>query len=99
MPGKKASLSEIMGSFGAEQDGKLELRHLPKILGDGMPDLPRNAVGRYRLISSLRQRFGDNFRALPGVSNLVKQFDSEVDLEDRIRKIKSIKLENIKKVK
>lgn len=96
---KKASLAEIMGSFGASQNGRLELEHLPKILGDAMPDLPRNSVGRYRLVKALQQRFGDNFRALPGVSGLVEQFDKEVDFEDRIERIKAVKLENFRKVK
>lgn len=96
---KKNSLAEIMGAFGASQAGNLELKHLPQILGDGLPDLPRNSVGRYRLVSALRQRFGDNFRSLPGVSGLVKQFDDEIALEDKIRKISSIKLSNFKKAK
>ncbi len=92
---KKASLSELMGSVGAQ--GNLSLKQLPQILGDAMPDLPRNQVGRYRLMSALRQRFGDNFRALPGVSGLVKEFDSEVDLEDKVQKISAIKLSSFKR--
>lgn len=95
----KVSLSEIMGSAGAAKGGKLELRHLPQILGDALPDLPRNSVGRYRLISALRQRFGDNFRSLPGVSSLVDQFDRESQLEEKIRSISAVKLSSFKKVK
>lgn len=96
---KKASLSEIMGAAGAAKSNNLELRHLPQILGDAMPDLPRNQVGRFRLIKALQQRFGDNFRSLPGVSGLVKQFDSEIDFEDRVEKIKSIKLSSFQRKK
>ncbi len=96
---KKVSLAELMGSAGASANGKLELNHLPKILGDAMPDLPRNSVGRHRLVSALQQRFGNNFRALPGVSGLVEQFDREVDFEDRIEKIKAVRLDNFRKVK
>lgn len=97
--GKKVSLSELMGSAGANAGRNLELRHLPQILGDALPDLPRNAVGRFRLVKALQQRFGDNFRALPGVSGLVEQFDHEVEFEDKIQQIKAIKLENFRKVK
>jgi hypothetical protein len=93
----KASLAELMGSVGSEKSNKLELRHLPQILGDALPDLPRNQVGRYRLVKALQQRFGDNFRSLPGVSSLVEQFDSEIDLEDKIEQIKAIKMRNIKR--
>lgn len=99
--GKKVSLSELMGTAGANAagGGSLELRHLPQILGDSLPDLPRNSLGRYRLVTALQQRFGDNFRSLPGVSGLVEQFDREVSFEDKIMKIKAIKLENFRKVK
>jgi hypothetical protein len=93
----KASLAELMGSTAAGKSGKLELRHLPQILGDALPDLPRNQVGRYRLVKALQQRFGDNFRSLPGVSSLVEQFDSEIDLEDKIEQIKAIKMRNLKR--
>jgi hypothetical protein len=96
---KKASLSEIMGSAGANNAGNLQLKHLPQILGDAMPHLPRNQVGRFRLIKALQQRFGDNFRALPGVSGLVKQFDSEIEFEDKIDRIKAIKLSHYTKRK
>lgn len=99
MATKKASLSELMGGTGAQHSGNLKLEHLPNILGDALPDLPRNQVGRYRLVRALQQRFGDNFRALPGVSGLVDQFDNEIALEDKISKIKAIKLSNFRKAK
>lgn len=87
----KASLAELMGSKAASSGG-LSLSQLPDILGDAMPELPRNAVGRFRLIQALQQRFGDNFRALPGVKNIVKEFDDEVAYEGRIAKISAIRL-------
>lgn len=89
----RSSLSELMGKSGAAaaQHGGLKLEHLPHILGDGMPELPRNAIGRHRLVMALKQRFGDNFRALPGVSGLVSQFDGEIATEEKIAKLKAIK--------
>lgn len=96
---KKASLAELMGGIGAQSAENLSLKQLPKILGDAMPDLPRNSLGRYRLVSALRQRFGDNFRSLPGVSGLVEQFDKEIEFEDRIERIKAVKLKDFVKVK
>lgn len=93
---KKASLSELMGVAGAQNAGHLSLSHLPQILGDAMPDLPRDQVGRYRLVRALQQRFGDNFRSLPGVSGLVDQFDKEIDVEHKIAKISAIKLKDIR---
>jgi hypothetical protein len=80
-----------MGSAASAKGGSLELEHLPHILGDAMPELPKNAVGRYRLLRSLKARFGPNFRSLPGVSGLLKQFDGVVDTERTVQKIRNIK--------
>lgn len=87
----KVSLAELMGSQGAEG---LSLKSLPSVLGEAMPELPRNAVGRHRLVRALQQRFGNNFRTLPGVKDLVKQFDDEVSMEVRIARIQAIKLKD-----
>lgn len=97
---KRASLAELMGSKAAEAvgvAGKLSLSQLPSILGDAMPDLPRNQVGRHRLVSALHQRFGPNFRALPGVSNLINEFDSDIALEDKIAQLRSIRYQRKEK--
>lgn len=92
MAGKKTSLAEMMGSNGAHQSTNgLQLSRLHEILGDATPELPRNAVGRHRLIRALNQRFGKNFRSLPGISNLIKQFDSDLEVEKKIAHISSIK--------
>jgi len=86
---KKLSLAELMGSHGAQHG--MQLSRLHEVLGDAMPELPRNPVGRHRLITALHQRFGEGFRNLPGVSGLMKQFDGEVEFERRIAQLKAIK--------
>ncbi len=85
-----------MGSTGAAGNGKLSLNQLPEILGEGMPELPRNPVGRHRLIRSLQQRFGKNYRSLPGVKDLVAEFDKDIDLEIRIQRIGAIRMKRSK---
>lgn len=90
MATRKATLAELMGSTGAEA-GKLSLSHLPEILGEAMPELPKTSLGRHRLIRSLQQRFGDNFRSLPGIKDLIKEFDDDMALERKIAKLKAIK--------
>lgn len=92
----KASLAEMMGTFGASSNGQMSLGDLPNILGDMMPELPRTAVGRHRLIRALQQRFGKNFRSLPGVQGLVTEFDADVSHEDKMRQIREIKYERKK---
>lgn len=89
--GKKVSLAEMMGSQAAGHGSGLRLSHLHDILGDAMPELPRDQVGRHRLIMALHQRFGANFRSLPGITGLVKQFDDEIDFEKRVSQLKQIK--------
>lgn len=93
MAAKRASLAELMGkgAAAAGTSGKLSLDSLHEILGDAMPELPKNAVGRYRLVRSLKARFGPNFRALPGVGDLVKEFDGHVETEKQIERIRQIK--------
>lgn len=96
MATKRASLSELMGVKAGNSGGNLSLKMLPEILGDAMPELPRSAIGRHRLIRALQQRFGPNFRSLPGVMGLVKEFDSEAKFEKEVDTIRNIKLENLR---
>lgn len=91
MATKKASLAELMGTKAAGSGGRLSLSQLPDILGDAMPELPRTAVGRHRLIRALQQRFGPNFRSLPGVMDLVKEFDLDLDLEAKVAQMRAIR--------
>lgn len=82
-----------MGTSGAQagSSGRLTLKQLPEILGEGMPDLPRNGIGRHRLIRAMKQRFGANWRTLPGVSELINDFDGVLELERKVAQIKKIK--------
>jgi hypothetical protein len=87
----RASLSELIGKAGGKS-GKLSLEQLPEILGDAMPELPKNAIGKHRLVTALRNRFGHDFRNLPGVSGLISEFDESIALEHRHAQIRAIKL-------
>lgn len=89
MPIKRASLAELMGPQAA--GGGMKLSNLHEILGESMPELPRNPVGRHRLVRSLQQRFGPNFRSLPGVANLMKEFDDEMKFEVKLARMRAIK--------
>ena len=91
---KKVSLAEIMGKSGAEHCEGMSLDHLPEILGEAMPELPKNPVGRYRLLRSLKARFGPNFRSLPCVMGLLKEFDEVVDVEKKVAQIRNVKVKH-----
>lgn len=90
---KKTTLNELMGKRGGDAAGsrKLTLEDLGDILGERMPKLQFNPVGRMRLTSALRQRFGDNWSHLPGIEDIVKEFDKEAAFNVRIQEIKQIK--------
>lgn len=95
---KQASLAELMGTSAAEQGASgLKLAHLPEILGNAMPELPRTAVGRHRLVRALQQRFGSNFRSLPGISSLIAEFDRDLEFERKVNRLSSIKYERKEK--
>jgi len=89
---KKVSLAELMGGEGAAKSSSLTLDQLPLILGDAMPEMTKDNVGRFRLIKALQQRYGKNFRRLPGVSGLIKEFDEDVKFEHQVGKMKKIRI-------
>lgn len=88
---RKTTLAELMGKDASGEKQGLSLSHLPDILGEAMPELPRNPLGRHRLIRSLQQRFGQNFRSLPGVKDIVKQFDDEIAFEVKLQKMRNLR--------
>ena len=83
---KPASLKELMGSVGESEE--ISLKDLPKILGEKMPDMPRNRIGKFRLINALQQRFGPGYMNIPMVKNIIHEFDEEIETENVIRRNK-----------
>lgn len=83
---KPASMNELMGE---KNEGKAEndfcLADLPELLGEKMPELPTNRVGRYRLTQALKLRFGPGFKNIPGIKNILSEFDAKIADENVIR--------------
>lgn len=89
----KATLGEVMGRKAEKaNESGLSLDDLPEILGEAMPELPKSSVGRFRLVRALRNRFGSNYRALPGVKGILKEFDDNLADAKVIEKIKGIRV-------
>lgn len=83
----QASLGETMGK--AAEKSSMTLADLPDILGpDKVMDMPKNRVGRHRLLKGLQQRFGNGYRNMPGVMELVKEFDEEIEFTKLIEKMR-----------
>jgi len=85
---KPASLAELLG----KTDGQsLGLSDLPKLLGEKMPEMPHNRVGRYRLNNALKLRFGPGYKNIPGIKNILSEFDSHVETENIVKMNKESK--------
>lgn len=81
---KPASLGELMGK-GFEHRDKLTLADLPKLLGEKMPHLPYDRVGRIRLVNALHQRFGPGFKNVPGIADILSEFDKEMHVASTVK--------------
>lgn len=89
---KKASINEIMGGAGEKaKSRKLSLDDLGDLLGERLPKLEFTPVGRLRLTTALRNRFGDSYRNLPGIDDVLKEFDHEAAFNVRCQELKQIK--------
>jgi hypothetical protein len=80
---RNATLGELLGKAGSKAD--IGLKDLPMILGEKMPELPKNRIGKFRLIQALQVRFGDGYRNLPHIKSIIDEFDKEVETENVIR--------------
>lgn len=90
---KKTTLNELMGSGGekAKSGRKLTLDDLGELLGERLPKLEYTPVGRFRLTTALRNRFGDAYRNLPGISDILGEFDKESKFQVKLQEMKMIK--------
>ena len=85
----RVSLAEIFGKKGGELDGApLSMDDMKELLGDNMPKVSFTQAGRLRMVRALQQRFGDNFKNIPGVNAFLKDFDDESKHKMRVAKIK-----------
>ncbi len=77
--GGNATLGELMGT------DEIKLDNIKDVLGEKLPELPLNRIGKYRLINSLKVRFGPGYRNIPGVSQMIQEFSDKVETENVIR--------------
>jgi len=93
MSGRATTLNELMGKAGSGGSArKLNFDDLKDLIGEGLPEIDFDRVGRVRLINALKQRFGVGFRNLPGVKDIIKDFDDRSDFEQELARMKGIKV-------
>jgi hypothetical protein len=68
-----ASLAELTGSGQG-----VSLDNLQDVIGEKMPEIKLDHVGRLRLILALQNRFGINYRSIPGVRDTLAEFDKRM---------------------
>lgn len=91
----RTSINEIMGAKGeGAKEAELDFADLPGLLGEQMPELEFHTLGRVRLVRALEQRFGPNYRTIPGIRKILDKFDHEakITLEHHIMKKKLARL-------
>ncbi len=80
-----------MGKGGADSGRSLTLAQLPDILGEAIPEMPANAIEKHRLVTALRNRFGSDFRNIPGVRGLISEFEENIVYENRLTALKELR--------
>lgn len=89
---KKTSINELMGKGGSGAKSRdLSLDDLGELLGERMPKIEFSPVGRMRLTTALRNRFGDGYRNLPGIDEIMKEFDEHAAFNVKLQEMKQIK--------
>ncbi len=86
---KKVSINELMGKSG--KSGKLSINDLGGLLGERLPKIEYTPIGRLRLTTALENRFGKNYRNMPGIDDILKEFDDEAKFNVKMQEMKLLK--------
>jgi len=89
MAAQKMTLQSITPgpSYGSQAKAKSSMDTAPikKVLGDAMPALTPDPLGRYRLMSALSKKFGPTFRSHPDATSAIHHFEKEYNYFKTIR--------------
>lgn len=78
---KPATLNELMGDGGKP----MSLEDLPGLLGEKMPEISYDRVGKLRLINALHQRFGPGYNNIPGIKDIMSHFERQTAVHSTIK--------------
>lgn len=89
----RVSLSEILGKKSAASSAKkkLTLEDLPDLIGEGLPEINFDAVGKHRLVTALRNRFGDGYRNITAAKDIIADFEEKRSFEQKLSDLRAIK--------
>lgn len=66
---------------------KMNLGPIKDVLGDDIPDITPTPLGRHRLVSALKNKFGENYRNVAKSRVALDHFDREHDYFQNLRRI------------
>ena len=81
--GSPAKLGELLGE--SSHKSQLTMKDLPELLGEKMPEMPMNRVGKYRLTQALKNRFGLGYRNIPMIQGILKEFDDNMKVDNVVK--------------
>jgi hypothetical protein len=89
----RLSLAEILGKKGAKKSEgrKLTLEDLGDLVGENLPEINFDAVGKHRLVTALRNRFGEGYRSIPAAKDIIADFEEKRSFEERLSQLRGIK--------
>jgi len=67
----------------------MDLTPFKSLFGEDLPNIEANTVGKIRLIKMLRHKFGVNYRNFPQAKKLIDYFNSEMEFNKKVIKIRS----------
>lgn len=71
----------------AHYQPKMNMAPIKAALGDDHPEIHPTPLGRYRLISALRNKHGENYKNVPLAKRALEHFDKEHEYFRKLRKI------------
>ena len=67
---------QIFASLAPRRPKLIDFSQFAEAVGEDMPDITPDKIGKYRLQQVLRRRFGTNYKNHPLSAQLLKHFDT-----------------------
>lgn len=72
------TIQDLLRHKQKQSNAKLDMGPFKDVLGEDLPELSLNKVGRFRLMRALRNKFGAGFKNVGIAQKLIKSFDSKM---------------------
>lgn len=69
---------------------QMDTAPIEAVLGDDMPEISPTPLGRLRLVTALKSKFGPGYRNVPQASKALDHFDTEKAYFEKLRQVRGI---------